>query len=109
MGAVNSSYRRVTPTNEGRKANSPETPGLCWHSTRSAEKREAREHRLAGFGDEADRSTSHPGARKAHGTADPSMYFGKTEPRSAGLFQTVFSKCIEGSIAVLEQPSPRGV
>ena len=54
-------------------------------------------------------STSHPGSRKARGTADPSKYFEEIEPRLVRLFQPISLKYFEGSKAALEQPSPSRV
>jgi hypothetical protein len=51
--------------------------------------------------------TSPPDLRRAHGTAEPSTIVDIEERRSAALFQSSISTIVEGSIAVLEQPSPR--
>jgi hypothetical protein len=48
-------------------------------------------------------------ARKAHGTAGESGSGTNTEPQFVRLFQTVFVPEPDSPIAVLEQPSPRGV
>ena len=72
-----------------------------------AEKHEARELAPAGFGDESDRFTSFPELWKAHGTAGWCMATVLTEPRTAGLFQTVNTVAMHHPKAVLEQPSSR--
>jgi len=54
-------------------------------------------------------STSRPVVRKAHGTAVANVTVAATEPRITGLFQTVAATVTLATIAVLEQPSSRGV
>jgi hypothetical protein len=53
--------------------------------------------------------TSRPVVRKAHGTAGKIFPNSVTEPRPVGLAQTVTEFGNIFPIAVLEQPSPRGM